>query len=163
MLNLLPAQRITETHPLTFTASTDPNGDLLSFGLLGAPAGATIDSSGHFTWIPTEQQGPGVYTATVVVSDTGTPVLSASRQVALTVTEQNTAPVLASIPAQSIMALRPLTVTVSATDSDLPTQTLRYGLVVYANRGHYRQQRALCVDTERGTGCPDVHDDCGRP
>lgn len=57
----------------------------LTFTLVGAPTGAMISATtGIFSWIPTEAQGPGVYTFTVMVSD-GT--LSDSAPITLTVTE----------------------------------------------------------------------------
>src|SRR5439155_9886737 len=65
---------------ITFTASaTDPNsGQTLAYSLdPGAPAGATINSSsGVFTWTPSEAQGPGVYSVTVRVTDSGSPALT---------------------------------------------------------------------------------------
>ncbi len=58
----------------------------LTFSLSStSPAGASIDSStGVFTWTPTEAQGPGSYTFSVMVSD-GT--LSDSESITINVTE----------------------------------------------------------------------------
>ena len=51
-----------------------------------APDGATIDAqSGVFAWQPAEDQGPGVYTIEVSVTDNGSPRLSASRSFRITV------------------------------------------------------------------------------
>lgn len=51
------------------TDSTIP-AQTLSFSLSGAPNGAVIDpTTGVFTWTPSEAQGPGTYTFTVMVSD----------------------------------------------------------------------------------------------
>lgn len=75
---------------ITFTASaTDPdNGQTLTYSLVGAPAGASIDpASGVFTWTPTEAQGPGQYTFDVRVTDNGVPALSASETITVTVNE----------------------------------------------------------------------------
>jgi len=80
---------IDERVPYSFTA-TASDADLpaqpLSFFLSGAPSGAAIDqTSGVFDWTPTEAQGPGVYTFTVIVSDsTGR---SAEQELTLTVRE----------------------------------------------------------------------------
>ncbi|MBI4325219.1 MAG: putative Ig domain-containing protein, partial [Chloroflexi bacterium] len=61
----------------------------------GAPGGAGIDpASGAFSWTPNEAQGPGVHTLTVTVSDNGSPPLSDSETITVTVNEVNTAPVL---------------------------------------------------------------------
>jgi hypothetical protein len=57
---------------LSFAASaTDPDGDALTFSLLNAPSGASITPTGNFSWLPTEEQGPGTYSITVVVTDSG--------------------------------------------------------------------------------------------
>src|ERR1041384_1451085 len=64
---------IPELVTYTFTASaTDPDvpPQTLTFSLVGAPTGASINaSSGVFTWKPTEAQGPGIYPFTVRVTD----------------------------------------------------------------------------------------------
>ncbi|MEM8532545.1 MAG: putative Ig domain-containing protein, partial [Chloroflexota bacterium] len=80
-------QTIAETNTLTFTASaTDNNGDTLTYGLSGEPSGANIDSgSGLFSWTPTNAQGPGIYTFTVIVSDTAP--LTDSEEIVVTVTD----------------------------------------------------------------------------
>lgn len=80
-------QTITETFELTFTAAaTDNNNDTLTYGLSGEPTGASINSSsGLFSWTPTNAQGPGIYTFTVVVSDTAP--LTDSQEIVVTVTD----------------------------------------------------------------------------
>jgi len=71
--NVPASATISELAPYTFTATatneeTPP--EVLTFSLVGAPAGASIDgTTGVFTWTPTEAQGPGVYPFTVRVSD----------------------------------------------------------------------------------------------
>lgn len=61
----------------------------LSYSLIGlVPPGAAITADGHFTWIPTESQGPGAYTFGVKVSDTGTPSLGDVHEVSIFVQEQ---------------------------------------------------------------------------
>jgi hypothetical protein len=56
---------------MTFTATaSDPEGQTLTFSLQNTPYGASINSTtGVFTWTPTEEQGPGVYSIDVIVSD----------------------------------------------------------------------------------------------
>jgi hypothetical protein len=53
---------------LIFTASaTDPEGNALTYSLIGAPAGANMDAAtGVFSWTPTQ---PGTYTFAVRVTD----------------------------------------------------------------------------------------------
>lgn len=79
----------TETFELTFTASAtdaDLPAQTLTYSLVSAPSGAAINSSsGLFSWTPTNAQGPGVYTFTVVVSDSDN--LTDSQQIAVTVTD----------------------------------------------------------------------------
>ena len=88
VLSGIPTSDVTipELSAYTFNANaTDADGDTLTFSLTGAPSGATIDSSsGIFRWTPTEAQGAGDYTFTVVVSD-GTS--SDSQSVTIHVTE----------------------------------------------------------------------------
>ena len=75
---------------ISFTASAiDPNvpTDNLTFSLApGAPAGAQIDpNTGIFTWTPTAQQGPGDFFITVRVTDDGSPSLSDSETITISV------------------------------------------------------------------------------
>src|SRR5262245_64996735 len=95
---------------------------------MSGPAGASIDgSSGVFTWTPTEAQGPGTYPFSVRVSDG---VTNTDAAITLTVTEANLAPVLANVPASAaIPELAVYTFTATATDADLPAQTLTFSLV----------------------------------
>src|SRR6185503_13272790 len=98
------------------------------FSLVGAPAGATINAStGAFSWTPTEAQGPGSYPFAVRVTDG---VTNTDASITLTVTEANIAPAIANVPASAtIPELSPYTFTATATDSDLPAQTLTFSLV----------------------------------
>ena len=77
-------------------AATDADlpANTLSYQLLNPPAGAAIGSAGTITWTPTEAQGPATYTLTTVVTDNGTPSLSATNSFTVTVNEVNSAPVL---------------------------------------------------------------------
>jgi hypothetical protein len=122
-----------ETQTLTFVASatdSDVPPNTLTFSLLHAPAGASINaSSGIFTWTPTESQGPGSYNPTVRVTDNGSPTLYDEEAINITVNEINVAPVLAAIGNKSVNAGQPLTFTASATDSDIPANALTFSLL----------------------------------
>ena len=60
----------------------------LTFSLIEAPTGAAIDpNSGVFTWRPAIAQSPSLQPISVVVSDNGTPVLSATQSFTVTVTQ----------------------------------------------------------------------------
>ncbi|NQX02684.1 tandem-95 repeat protein, partial [bacterium] len=130
VLASIPAQTVNESVLLTFTATAtdaDTATNTLTYSLIGAPSGAAIVStSGVFTWTPTEAQGPGNFTFTVRVSDGG---LTHDRSVTVTVNEANLAPVLATLPPQTVSEGSLLTFTASATDADLPANTLTYSLI----------------------------------
>src|SRR5205823_6090677 len=87
-----------EWRALAVTASAtdaDVPANTLTFRLVGAPAGMTMNgSSGAINWTPTEAQGPSTNTITVVVADNGVPALSATNSFTVTVREVNVAPVL---------------------------------------------------------------------
>src|SRR5207302_4015155 len=101
----------------------------LSYSLLRPSAGATISSAGLITWTPTEAQGPGNYAITTRVVDNGSPPMSATNSFTVTVTKLNSAPVLPAQINRTIAELTTLTVTNTATDSDIPANTLTYSLI----------------------------------
>lgn len=106
---------------------------ILTYSLSNAPAGATINStSGVFTWTPTEAQGPGVYNITVRVTDNNLPPASDAKTFQVTVSETNQAPVLATITNRIVHAGTLIVLTNTATDADLPTNTLSFSLDVGA-------------------------------
>jgi hypothetical protein len=123
-------QAIAEGAQLQFTISaSDPDaGQTLSFAMQGAPVGASLSAAGVFTWTPTEAQAPLVQTVTVVVSDNGSPVLRATNTFQLSATEVNSAPTLPAIGDRSVDEGTLLSFATSATDSDLPAQSLSYVL-----------------------------------
>ena len=94
-LTAIANMSVAEGSELVFTATaTDPDGNQLTFALDpdNSPAGATIDPvTGVFRWTPTEAQGPGTFTARVLVIDNGTPSLADSETFTITVTEVNRA------------------------------------------------------------------------
>jgi PKD repeat protein len=79
-----------------------------------------------FTWTPSEAQGPGDYTFDVVVSDGS---LTDSETITVHVNEVNVAPVLGVIGNKNVDELTLLTFTATATDADIPVQTLTFSLV----------------------------------
>jgi hypothetical protein len=133
-LSPIISKTVAEGATLTFTAvATDADVPVqtLTYSLTDAPSGATIDpSTGGFSWAPTEVQGPGTYYIIVRATDNGTPPLYAERTVTIVVTEVNTAPVIADVP-ESALIYRDseYTFTATATDADVPAQTLTFSLV----------------------------------
>ncbi|MCP4964182.1 MAG: DUF5011 domain-containing protein, partial [bacterium] len=117
-----------ELAPISFTASaSDIEGELIAFSLAGAPAGAAIDgTTGYFSWVPSEMQGPGVYTFDVVATDNGSPALATSAQVQVSVAETNAIPVIVNPGSQVSREAQPVNVRIVATDSDVPEGSLQF-------------------------------------
>jgi hypothetical protein len=101
----------------------------LSYQLLNSPNGVLIDSNGVITWTPSSGQAPATNTITTVVTDSGQPPLSATNSFTVTVNEINTPPVLAIQTNRTIFGQATLIVTNTATDSDIPINTLSYSLL----------------------------------
>jgi formylglycine-generating enzyme required for sulfatase activity len=119
---------VNELSLLTFTLSatdSDLPAQTLTYSLVSGPVGMTVSGVGAVRWTPTELQGPSANTVVVRVSDG---VASVNTTFTVTVSEVNTAPILATV-ATGVNELSLLTFTLSATDIDLPVQTLTYSLV----------------------------------
>ena len=132
VLAAIPDYIILEKDSLVFTnkaADQDLPTQTLTYSLSNAPAGAAVDAqSGIFSWTPAEAQGPSTNLITVIVSDNGSPPLSVARNFTVAVLESNEPPVLAAIADHSIHAGMTLIITNSATDPDIPTNTLTYDI-----------------------------------
>jgi hypothetical protein len=125
---------VNEGNVLPFTASaTDINVPIqtLTYSLdAGAPAGASINSSsGVFSWTPTESQGGASYPITIRVTDNGLPPKDDFETITVIVNEVNSAPSLTMPSNKTLNELATLTATNTATDSDLPANTLTFALV----------------------------------
>ncbi len=127
---------IPEMVPFTFNASgNDPDAPVqaLTFALIGAPAGATIDAaSGEFNWTPSEADGPGDYAFKVRISDG---VATADAPVTLHVTEVNAAPRFGKFAAYLVDEGTEVTDELAATDADQPANVLTYSMVSGAPAG----------------------------
>ena len=132
----LPGQgnrTINEAAALVIT-NTASDGDLpanvLSYQLLGSPAGALISAGGIITWTPTESQGPSTNVFTTIVTDNGVPILGATNVFTVVVNEVNSAPGFLATPTnQTVAELTLLTITNAAADADVPTNNLTYTLL----------------------------------
>ena len=126
-LATIGSRTVNELSTLTFTASaTDADGDTISYRLSGAPTGASINSAtGAFSFTPTESQGPGVYTFSVIASDG---IATDTESVSVTVGEVNSPPVGAAdsdiAVAGTLRSVAAPGVLSNDTDSDVPKNTL---------------------------------------
>ncbi len=113
----------------------DPDGDQLMFSLgAGAATNATINAtSGVFVWTPMQSQA-GTNFFNVIVTDNGSPPLSATQTFAVTVIATNNPPTLAPIADRTIHALMTLSITNSASDPDVG-ETLSFSLDAGAPTG----------------------------
>ena len=134
VLPVVPPQSVNELTLLTVTNTAAESNihSTLGYILAGAPAGASISADGIITWTPAQTQSPGTYVITTVVTnsnpyDLANPHLSATNTFTVVVNEINVAPVLPLIPPQSVNELTLLTVTNTATESDIHA-TLTYVL-----------------------------------
>jgi len=127
------AKSVDEGALLSFTAAAtdaDLPANTLTFSLdPGAPAGAAIDpSTGLFTWTPTEAQGPGVYPATIRVTDNGGSPLEDYETIQITVAEVNHVPVAEddgyTTPEDTSLAVAAPGVLGNDSDGDLPPNPL---------------------------------------
>lgn len=63
---------------VTNTATTSNGSAVLNYRLAEAPDGARIDGNGVITWTPSAAQVPSTNLFTTIVTDNGTPALSAT-------------------------------------------------------------------------------------
>ncbi len=124
---------LNELTPLSLTvpaADYDVPAQILTYSLLAGPGAMGINaSSGALGWTPTEADGPGTNVVIVVVTDNGTPSMSATQSFTVIVNEVNSTPVLAAISDKTINELATLSVTNSVTDGDVPVNHFTYSLV----------------------------------
>lgn len=127
----IAAKSVNELQNLSFTnLASDPDGNQLSFSLIGAPVGASIGtSSGVFNWTPTETQGPATNLMQVVVTDNGSPVMSATQSLTVVVSEVNQAPVLSPVSDYMVTEGSVIQFTNDVIDADLPANQLSFSLV----------------------------------
>lgn len=130
---------VAERTPISFTpevSDIDLPAQTLTYTLgPGAPAGATINgATGLFQWTPSEAQGPGTFTISITVTDSGG--LSDTQSFSVTVTEVQDAPVIEEITDKTVNLNSTLTIDVVAADPDVPSSgPLEYSLGAGAPSG----------------------------
>jgi hypothetical protein len=106
----------------------------LSYRLESEIEGLLYDAANHeLRWTPGEAQGPGTYTARMVVIDSNPDAVNASSlegtlDITFTITEVNVPPALETVPAQSVQEGDTILFNLVATDPDLPAQQLTYDI-----------------------------------
>ncbi|MFT7512259.1 MAG: hypothetical protein ACI9QL_001467, partial [Candidatus Omnitrophota bacterium] len=129
----------------------------LDFELVAGPSGAVVTDDGYFEWTPREQDGPGTFNATVRVTDEHG--MSRTQVLGITVKERNESPVLAEVADMTISELAPFSMSLSATDSDLPKQLVFYELAGSAPEGLElnRVTGQITYTPDERTGGPPGH------
>lgn len=114
---------------VTVTASDPDQGQQVTFALVNAPSGMSINpASGQITWQTSETHGPGNYPVSVRATDNGSPQRASTMTFSITVREVNQPPVIAVIPDVTIDEGAPYSFQVQATDGDFPAQPLTFVL-----------------------------------
>ena len=137
VITAIPNQFMNEETELsiqTLAMDADLPNDALSYSLDIAPIGATIDpTTGRFRWTPTEAQGPGNFE--VIIRATDLEGAFDTEAFTVTVLEVNRPPVLQTIPNRQVLVGQTVSFTASASDPDLPSNTLTYSLLAGAPSG----------------------------
>ena len=120
---------VPNTHTIAVTDESPVTFVLESHNVTGTDGPLpTVSTAGQLEWTPSEAQGGNPNTIyRVTVNATDIHQNSAQQVIHITVSESNTLPTLAPIQAQqNHISGQPITITLEATDSDVPTNTLTY-------------------------------------
>ncbi|HTH46910.1 MAG TPA: hypothetical protein VMB21_05320, partial [Candidatus Limnocylindria bacterium] len=115
--------------PALSATDADLPAQTLTFSLVGGPSGLTVSAAGVVAWTPSEAKGPSTNTVVVKVTDSAVPALTSSRSFNVIVREVNVAPVFVGLTNATIPELVLYQQKLTATDSDIPVQTLAVSLV----------------------------------
>jgi hypothetical protein len=144
VLDSIPDQSIAEGSTLQLTAqATDPESppETLTFSLgQGAPAGMTIDGTTGQLTLPAGD-GPASYSATVIVTDNGSPPLSDSKTFNITV--NNVAPTAAVTGPTDGVPWQTLSFVLSATDPSSADQVAGFTFAVAWGDGATQTQASV--------------------
>ncbi|MEN9675924.1 MAG: hypothetical protein RIS76_1820, partial [Verrucomicrobiota bacterium] len=101
----------------------------ITYGLISGPSGMTVSPTGLLLWTPAETQGPSTYDVVVQARVTADPLISSTHQFTVTVNEVNRPPQLAAVATQNITGTTSLSLNLSASDPDSPSNTMTFGAV----------------------------------
>ena len=102
----------------------------LTTSLVGATNGMAFNpATGILTWTPQQTNSPSTNLVAFVVTDNGTPPLSATNLYQIIVQEVNQAPVLGVIGTQTITLLQPFAISNGATEPNIHSATAGYVLI----------------------------------
>ena len=124
LTNAVVAELVTYTQGIR-VSDADLPAQMLNLRLVVGPAGAQIVGT-NFIWTPTEAQGPSAQIVRIAVDDG---VQSVTNAFTVMVQEVNTVPVLEAVSDRTVKLPGSIGWMLRATDTDLPSQSLIYGLV----------------------------------
>jgi RHS repeat-associated protein len=127
----IPDQLIDEMVPWSYVVSVsdlDMPDDSVALSIDRGAAGLFLDTNtSTLRWTPSEEQGPAIYPVTLLATDRDG--RTATRSFSIQVREVNRPPVLSPIGSFRINSGRNVSFIPSASDPDLPANTLRYTVV----------------------------------
>ncbi len=136
----------------------------LTFKLIQAPEGMTIDPNGKLSWVPIIQQAGKDHTVTVQVEDGA----GGRAQQSFVISIPNTPPQIQKSQPSMAIAGQPWSYQVIATDLDVPKQTIRYslteklpGMTIDASTGQIRWTPDLLDAGKSFTFAVEVDDQFG--
>jgi hypothetical protein len=135
-LQTIVTQIVNELTLLTVTnTATNSNihSTITGYTLVNPPSNMVVSTSGIITWTPAQAQSPGTNLITTIVTNSNpydlvSPMLTATNTFTVIVREVNVVPTLPLISTQSVNELTLITVTNTATNSNIHA-TLSYTLV----------------------------------
>ena len=131
MVQFSGGTNLTELTPTTLSVAAvdlDFPWQSASLAPVQLPPGANFNSgTGEWQWTPTEAQGPGLFTAAFAAQDNAVcGAMRVTNSVSILVQEANQPPMWPLLPEVRVPANAAHSFPVTASDPDLPAQTLRY-------------------------------------
>ncbi|NLD28181.1 MAG: hypothetical protein GX659_05180, partial [Myxococcales bacterium] len=167
------AKNVAEGETLSFTiTASDPDGDAVSLGfsavqgeLIGTacsvPSGAMItrtsDTTFTFTWTPGYDDA-GFHCVNIEATDNGSPSLSSTLPIAITVSNTNRPPVIESIPNLTAAENETITFQVSVSDPDGDDLTTSMSSTAIGNYKALPQAASYNASTRTFTWTPTEND-----